>query len=305
MVRETSLHLSDLIAPLFVGEGEKVREEMENLPGICRYSVDTVTEEAKILEDLGIPAVLLFGVSTRRDPVGSSAWEREGIVQRAISAIKRATSLIVITDICLCGYADHGHCGVMCEGRVDNDRTVEAIARVALSHAREGVDGVAPSDMMDGRVGVMRRTLDEAGFHEVFIMSYSVKYASSLYGPFREMMHSTPRFGDRRSYQMDPGNAREAIREVALDLSEGADIVMVKPALAYLDIVARVREHFLVPLAVYNVSGEYAMVKSLARMGFAEERELVTEVLLSLKRAGADLIVTYHAKEMARWLTTR
>ncbi|MGQ9474196.1 MAG: porphobilinogen synthase [Candidatus Caldatribacteriaceae bacterium] len=302
MVRETALNVSDLIMPIFVVEGKRVKEEIRSLPGIYRYSVDMLPEEIKRIQELGIPAVLLFGISDQRDFWGSSAWEEDGLIQNAIRTIKATVPIIIITDVCLCGYTDHGHCGVVRDGKINNDETVKILARIALSHAKAGADIVAPSDMMDGRVYYVRKMLDEADFQDVLIMSYSVKYASCFYGPFREAMNSAPRFGDRLSYQMDPGNIREALREVTLDIEEGADIVMVKPALGYLDVISKVKERFLVPLAAYSVSGEYVILKYLAKMGFAKERDLVMEMMISLKRAGADLIITYYAQEIAQWL---
>jgi porphobilinogen synthase len=273
------------------------------MPGIWQQSVDQAVEECREVEALGIPAVILFGLPEQKDERGGEAAAASGAVQRAVGAIRKAgLKLLVITDVCLCEYTSHGHCGVVRDGVVLNDPSVEILAEVALSHARAGADIVAPSDMMDGRVGAIRRKLDENGFTEVAILSYAAKFCSGFYGPFREAAQSAPQFGDRRSYQMDPANAREAVREVALDIEEGADLVMVKPALAYLDVVRQVRDHFQVPVAAYNVSGEYAMVKAAARNGWLDEQRVVLEILTSIQRAGADIIVTYHAKDAARWL---
>lgn len=303
MVRETALSASDLIYPMFAVAGQGVRQEVPSLPGVYRLSPDLLVEEAAACHRLGVPAVLLFGLPQHKDPQGSEAWDDEGAVQQAVRLVReKVPGLVVITDLCLCGYTDHGHCGVLVDQNVDNDGTLDLLARVALSHARAGAHLVAPSDMMDGRVGAIRRTLDEAGLTEVGILSYAAKYASAFYGPFREAADSAPSFGDRRGYQMDPANAREALVEVELDLEEGADMVMVKPALAYLDVIRLVREHFPVPLAAYNVSGEYAMVKAAARNGWVDEQRVVMEILTAIRRAGADLIITYHAPQVARWL---
>lgn len=303
MVRETSLSIDDFIYPLFVCPGERVRREIPSMPGCYQMSVDEIVRECYEVAELGIPAVILFGIPEKKDDVGSEAYAEQGIVQRAIRAIKKERlDLLVITDVCLCEYTSHGHCGIVVHGDVANDPTVELLAKEALSHAQAGADMVAPSDMMDGRVAAIRRALDENGFSHIPILSYAAKFCSSFYGPFREAAESAPQFGDRRSYQMDPPNAREALKEVALDLEEGADIVMVKPALAYLDIIRRVRDRFDVPVAAYNVSGEYAMVKAAARNGWLDERRVVLELLTSIKRAGADMILTYHAKDAARWL---
>ncbi|ADL07103.1 porphobilinogen synthase [Thermosediminibacter oceani] len=306
MVRETCLDVKDLIYPLFVAHGENIKQEIDSMPGVYRYSIDRLPEEVKEIRELGIPAVLLFGVPASKDEFGSEAYSDDGIVQRAVRVIKEAEpSLVVITDVCLCAYTSHGHCGVVRNGRIENDETVKLIARTALSHVKAGADMVAPSDMMDGRVRGIRQLLDGEGFSHVPVMAYSAKYASSFYGPFREAAHSAPMFGDRRSYQMDPANSNEAMREIELDILEGADIIMVKPALAYLDVIRRAKDRFGVPLAAYNVSGEYSMIKAAASMGFLDEKTSVLEALTSIKRAGADLIITYHAKEVARWLTTR
>lgn len=303
LVAETSLDPGDFIYPLFVAPGEGVREEVPAMPGVCRFSVDRVGEEAEEAFSLGVRAFLLFGIPERKDEWGSEAYADGGVVQKALRVLReRLPQAILITDVCLCEYMSHGHCGVIKDGEVENDETLELLAMTALSHARAGADLVAPSDMMDGRVGAIREALDEAGFQHVGIMSYAAKYASSFYGPFREAAQSAPSFGDRRSYQMDPPNAREALREMALDLEEGADILMVKPALAYLDVLRRARERFDVPLAAYNVSGEYSMIKAAAARGWLDERLAVLEVLTAIKRAGADLIITYFAKDAARYL---
>ncbi len=303
LVRETTLSAGDLVYPLFVAPGRGVRREIPSMPGCFQLSPDEAVREGESALALGVPAVILFGLPPRKDPDGSEAYAENGIVQEAVRALKGALpELIVITDVCLCEYTDHGHCGLVEGGEVENDRTLELIARTALSHARAGADLVAPSDMMDGRVGAIRPALDREGFERVPIMSYAAKYASAFFGPFRDAAGSAPQFGDRRGYQMDPANAREALREIELDIAEGADIIMVKPALPYLDIIARARERFGLPLAAYNVSGEYAMVKAAARAGWLDERAAVLEALTGIKRAGADIIITYHAKDAARWL---
>ncbi len=303
MVRETRLDVTDLIAPLFVVEGENVREEVPSMPGVFHFSVDRLEEELSELVDLGIPAVIVFGVPSKKDAVGSEAYSEQGIVQRAVRRIKELhPDLCVIADTCLCQYTDHGHCGVVKDGVIVNDESLELLARTAVSQARAGADIIAPSNMMDGFVRAIRQGLDEAGFEYTPILSYAVKYASSFYGPFREAAHSAPQFGDRRSYQMDPANAREALREAASDVEEGADLLMVKPGLAYMDIICRVRERFDLPIVAYNVSGEYAMVKAAAERGWIDERGVVMELLTGMKRAGADLILTYHAKDAAHWL---
>jgi porphobilinogen synthase len=302
-VRETRLSTSGLVYPMFACPGTKVRTEVSSMPGIFQQSVDQVVEECREVAGLGIPAVILFGLPDKKDEVGSEASDPNGAVQRAIEAIRKAKlDLLVITDVCLCEYTSHGHCGVIEKGDVANDPSVERLAAAALSHARAGADIVAPSDMMDGRVGAIRQKLDANGFEDVAILSYAAKYCSGFYGPFREAAQSAPQFGDRRSYQMDPANAREALREVALDLEEGADMIMVKPALPYLDIIQRVRERFDVPVAAYNVSGEYAMVKAAARNGWIDEQRVVLEILTGIQRAGAEIVLTYHAKDVARWL---
>ena len=303
LVRETRLGIQGLVYPMFVCPGSGVRNEVPSMPGIAQQSVDKMLEECREVESLGIPAVILFGLPEQKDERGSEAADPTGVVQRAIEAIRKANlKLLVITDVCLCEYTSHGHCGVVKDGEVLNDPSVEILAEVALSHARAGADLVAPSDMMDGRVGAIRRKLDANGFENVAILAYAAKYCSGFYGPFREAAQSAPQFGDRRSYQMDPANAHEALREVALDLEEGADIVMVKPAMPYLDVIRRVRERFDVPVAAYNVSGEYAMVKAAARNGWLDEQRVVLEILTGIQRAGADIILTYHAKDVARWL---
>jgi porphobilinogen synthase len=304
MVRETRLTVDHLIQPLFVVPGSGVANSVGSMPGVAQLSVDRAVDECKLIHDLGIPAVILFGIPDHKDAEGSGAYADDGIIQAAVSAIKRAVpDLVVITDVCLCEYTDHGHCGVIAGGDVDNDATLDLLAKEALSHARAGADMVAPSDMMDGRVGVIRDALDEEGFESLPIMAYAAKFASAFYGPFREAADSTPQFGDRRSYQMDPPNAEEALREVQLDIDEGADIVMVKPALAYLDLIWRVKEEFGYPVAAYNVSGEYAMIKAAAANGWIDEKRVVLEVLTAIRRAGADMILTYFAKDAARLMS--
>jgi porphobilinogen synthase len=304
LVRETRLSPADFVYPMFVAHGIDRREPIEAMPGIDRLSIAHAVEEAGEAAALGIPAVLLFGIPATKDDEGSGAWDDEGIVQLATRAIKEShPNLIVITDLCLCEYTAHGHCGaVRPDGTVDNDATLELLARTATSQARAGADIIAPSDMMDGRVGAIRAALDEEGHVEIPILSYSAKFASAFYGPFREAADSTPAFGDRSSYQMDPANGDEAVREALLDVEEGADIVMVKPALPYLDLIHRVKDETGMPLAAYNVSGEYAMLKAAADAGYLDERAAVLEALTSIRRAGADIVITYHAKEAARWL---
>ncbi|HBZ71643.1 MAG TPA: porphobilinogen synthase [Deltaproteobacteria bacterium] len=300
MVRETRLSRENLVLPLFVVEGSGVREAVASMPGVFRYSVDALVDEAKRVHDLGIPAVILFGIPAKKDARGSGADAPDGVVQRAIAAIKRGVpELCVLSDVCLCEYTDHGHCGIVDGDEVRNDPTLERLASTALSHARAGADVVAPSDMMDGRVLAIRRALDGSGFEDISILSYAAKYASAYYGPFREAAESAPAFGDRRSYQMDPPNRREALREMRLDLSEGADALMVKPALPYLDVLAEARREFDVPLAAYHVSGEYAMIQAAAARGWIDGARALDEALVSIKRAGADLILTYGAKEVA------
>ncbi|HJY87896.1 MAG TPA: porphobilinogen synthase, partial [Candidatus Acidoferrales bacterium] len=303
LVRETRLGVQGLVYPMFVCPGSQVRAEVSSMPGVYQQSVDKLVEECREVEGLGIPGVILFGLPERKDERGSEAVRVEGVVPRAIEAISRAKlHLLVITDVCLCGYTSHGHCGVVKDGVVLNDPTVEILAEEALAHARAGADIVAPSDMMDGRVAAIRRKLDEHEFTDVAILSYAAKYCSGFYGPFREAAQSAPEFGDRRSYQMDPANAREALREVALDIEEGADMVMVKPALPYLDVVRMVRDQVHVPVAAYNVSGEYAMVKAAVQHGWLDEQRVVLEILTAIQRAGASIVLTYHAKDAARWL---
>jgi porphobilinogen synthase len=303
LVRETRLSASGLIYPMFVCPGTGVRNEVSSMPGVFQQSADRLVEECREVESLGIPAVILFGLPKKKDERGTEAYAATGVVQRAIEAIRTAKlKLLVITDVCLCEYTSHGHCGVVENGEVVNDATLELLAAEALSHARAGADIVAPSDMMDGRVAAIRQTLDLQGFSSLPILSYAAKYCSGFYGPFREAAQSAPQFGDRRSYQMDPANAREALREVELDIAEGADMVMVKPALPYLDIVRQVRDRFQVPVGAYNVSGEYAMVKAAARNGWIDEQRVVLEILTGITRAGASFILTYHAKDAARWL---
>lgn len=303
LVRETKLSLDDLIYPLFVVPGTGVKEEISSMPGIHHFSLDLLMREIEELVELGISGIILFGLPESKDEKGSSAWAEDGIVQRACRKIKSEyPGLLVITDVCLCQYTSHGHCGVIKDGYVQNDVSLEYLARVAVSHAQAGADMVAPSDMMDGRVKAIRRKLDETGFKEVSIMAYSAKYASSFYGPFRDAAHSAPQEGDRSTYQMDPANSNEALREIELDIKEGADIVMVKPALAYLDIIRRVKDNINFPLAAYNVSGEYAMVKAAAEKGWLKEKEVALEILTSIKRAGAEIIITYWAKDVVDWL---
>jgi porphobilinogen synthase len=303
MVRETHLHPADFIYPLFVAPGKGVSQAVASMPGVARLSPDLLVNEAKAALDVGVPAVLLFGLPTRKDDTGSEAAAPKGAVQQAIRLLKKQVpELVVITDVCLCGYTSHGHCGLLNGQEVDNDATLEVLGQVAVSHAEAGADMVAPSDMMDGRVGAIREALDERGFEMLPIMSYAVKYASSFYGPFRDAAESAPAFGDRRSYQMDPANSREAMREAALDVEEGADLLMVKPALPYLDVIAQVAAEFDLPLAAYQVSGEYAMIKAASANGWLDETAVMLESLLSIKRAGADLILTYFAKQAAALL---
>jgi porphobilinogen synthase len=301
LIRETTISPKNLIYPLFVGPGKDRAQPVSSMPGVAQLSVDRAVIECQEVRALGIPAVILFGIPERKDSHGSEAYADAGVVQQAIRAIKeKLPELLVITDVCLCEYTDHGHCGVVKNGDVDNDATLELLAKEALSHARAGADIVGPSDMMDGRVGAIRQALDQNGFENVAIMAYAAKYASGFYGPFREAAESTPQFGDRRSYQMDPGNSDEALREVAMDIREGADIVMVKPALAYLDVIYRVKQKFGYPVAAYNVSGEYSMIKAAGQNGWVDEARVMMEVLLSIRRAGADMILTYFAKDAAR-----
>ena len=303
MVRETSLSVKDFVYPIFVVPGDNIKEEIPSMPGCYHLSVDKAVETAKEIASLGIPSVEVFGLPEYKDEIGSSAWDMASPVQRAIAAIKKAEpDLVVVGDVCLCQYTSHGHCGRLCGHEVDNDGTLPLLQNVAVSQAAAGADIIAPSDMMDGRVAAIRDALDSKGHHNVSIMSYAVKYASGYYGPFRDAADSAPQFGDRRGYQMDPANVREAMKEVSLDLAEGADIIMVKPALAYLDVVRLVRDNIAQPVAVYNVSGEYAMVKAAAKNGWIDEKRIVLETLTSMKRAGADIIITYHAIDAAKWL---
>ena len=303
LVRETRLHPSNLIYPLFVSEIINEAAPIKSMPGIYNYPLKDIAGKADEAFKLGIPAVLLFGTPAKKDSTGSMSLKADGIIQKAVSEIKTHNpEIVVITDVCLCGYTDHGHCGIVKDNEVDNDATLEILARQAVSHANAGADIVAPSDMMDGRVGAIRSALDENGFTDTIIMAYSAKYCSAFYGPFRDAVDSAPQFGDRQTYQMDPANAIEALKEIELDLAEGADIVMVKPALSYLDIIAAARSEFAVPVAAYNVSGEYSMVKVAAQNNLADEKRLTLEILNSIKRAGADIIITYHALDAARWL---
>lgn len=306
LVRETEVRIENLIYPLFIEEGRNIKREIDAMPGIYRFSPDALAVEIKEITRLGIPGVLLFGIPAHKDEKGSSAIDPEGIIPQAIKIIKDiAPELLVITDVCLCEYTSHGHCGVIRNDCVDNDQTLPLLAKMALAHAAAGADMVAPSDMMDGRVRVIRDALDDKGFTEIPIMSYAAKYNSAFYGPFREAAGSAPQFGNRHSYQMDPANVREALREVEQDIAEGADIVMVKPALAYLDVIRSVRDTFTHPIAAYNVSGEYSMVKSAAQQGWLDERRIVMEIMTSIRRAGADIVITYHAKEVAGWLAEK
>jgi len=301
LVRETVLSVDDFVYPLFVREGEGIKEPIGSMAGCYHFSPDTIAAEAAEVASLGIPAVLLFGLPGKKDEIGSEAWAENGVVQRAIREIKKvAPELLVVTDVCLCEFTSHGHCGVVKDGKIENDPTCELLAKMALSHAQAGADIVAPSDMMDGRVKSIREALEENGFEDVAIMSYAAKYASAFYGPFRDAAESAPAFGDRRTYQMDPANGDQAMAEIAMDIEEGADIVMVKPALAYLDIIYRTRQRFDCPIAAYNVSGEYMMVKSSAAAGLSDENATMLEVLTAIKRAGADIIITYSAKEAAK-----
>ncbi|HLI89476.1 MAG TPA: porphobilinogen synthase [Ktedonobacteraceae bacterium] len=303
LVRETHLNVEQLIYPLFIAEGIDEPREISSMPGVVQWPLEYLAREAERIANLGIPAVLLFGIPTEKDEVGSQAYAEQGIIQQAIRRFKAATpDTLVITDVCLCEYTSHGHCGVIHNGDVQNDESLKLLASMALSHVEAGADMVAPSDMMDGRVGAIRQVLDEHGFSQTPIMAYSAKFASGFYGPFREAAESAPKFGDRRSYQMDPANAREALREIDLDIAEGADIVMVKPALAYLDLIRRVRDHCNLPLAAYNVSGEFSMIKAAARNGWIDERRVTMEVLTGIRRAGADMIITYFAPDVAQWL---
>ncbi len=302
LVRETKVTLDDLVMPLFAAEGISKKQEIKSMPGQFRFPVKGLVEECKKLRGLGIKAVILFGIPKHKDPRGAGAWSDQGIVQQAVRAVKdRVPEMFVITDLCLCEYTSHGHCGIVSGKKILNDPTLEVLAKTALSQVKAGADLVAPSDMMDGRVGKIRETLDRNGFHHIPILAYSAKYASAFYGPFREAVESAPEFGDRKSYQMDPANARMALREVELDIMEGADMVMVKPALAYLDIIKRVRDRYDLPVAAYNVSGEYSMVKAAAKNGWLDEKKVVLEILTAIKRAGADLILSYHSSDFAKW----
>jgi len=303
LVRERDINTAGFIYPMFVCPGRKVRREVDSMPGVYQQSADAIVEECREVESLGISGVILFGLPETKDPRGMSSLASDGVVQQAIEGIKKANlGLLVMTDVCLCEYTDHGHCGLVENGEILNDETLEILSEQALSHARAGADIVAPSDMMDGRIRAIRSKLDAHDFENTPIMAYSAKYCSAFYGPFREAVHSAPQFGDRRSYQMDPANAQEGLREVELDLEEGADVVMVKPALAYLDVIRLVRDHFDAPVAAYNVSGEYSMVKAAAQKGWVDEKRVVLEILLGIQRAGAEIILTYHAKDAVRWL---
>lgn len=303
MVRETTLSADNLIYPLFAVHGNNVKNEISSMPGVYQLSVDNLVREAKEVSSLGIPAVILFGIPEHKDEMGTEAYSEKGIIQQAIKAIKdSAPELLVITDVCMCEYTSHGHCGVVKDGVILNDATLELLAKEAVSHAKAGADIIAPSDMMDGRVSAIRSALDREGFEQIPIMSYAAKYASAFYGPFREAAESTPQFGDRRSYQMDPANSREAMRETSIDIEEGADIVMVKPALPYLDIIRQIKDRWDIPVAAYNVSGEYSMIKAAGRLGWIDESRAMMESLTSIKRAGADIILTYFAKDAARIL---
>lgn len=306
LVRETKLNIEDLIYPLFIVEGENIKREISSLPDVYHFSLDMLEEEIKEIKDLGIEHVILFGIphDHEKDACGSEAYNEDGIIQRAVRKIKEIDpDMNVVTDVCMCEYTSHGHCGILTEGGyVDNDKTLEHLAQIAVSHVKAGADMVAPSDMMDGRIGFIRNVLDSNGFTHVAIMSYAAKYASAFYGPFREAAHSAPQFGDRKSYQMDPANGREALREINMDIEEGADIIMVKPALSYLDIVRKAKDVVDVPICVYNVSGEYSMIKAAAKAGLMNEKAIALEMLLSMKRAGADIIITYYALEASKWL---
>ena len=303
LVRQTSLSVDDLIYPMFVVHGQRTAIEITSMPGCYQYSVDMLVNAAKELASLGIPGTILFGIPESKDALGSEAYAEDGIIQQAVRAIKDTVpDLLVMTDVCLCEYTDHGHCGIVEAGDVQNDPTVDLLIKESLSHARAGADVIAPSDMMDGRVGAIRDALDDEGYENIPIMAYSAKYASAFYGPFRKAAESAPQFGDRRSYQMDPANSEEALREVMLDIEEGADIVMVKPALSYLDVIHQVKTEFQMPVAAYNVSGEYAMIKAAAQNGWIDEKRVALEVLTSIKRAGADIILTYFAKSVVEWL---
>jgi len=303
LISETTVSVDDLIYPIFIVPGRRVKEEINSMPGIYRNSIENAVKEIKQIDDLGIRGVLLFGIPEKKDELGSGGYDENGIIQRALREIKQKVGdVLLITDICMCEYTSHGHCGIIKDGHVDNDETLGYLSKIALSHANAGADIVAPSDMMDGRVGSIRKSLDERGFTDVGIMSYSAKYASAFYGPFRDAADSTPEFGDRKSYQMDPPNVREALREIAQDIEEGADIVMIKPALPYLDVIRAAREEFNYPLAAYNVSGEYSMVKAAGNLGWIDDKLVMMEIITSIKRAGADIIISYFAKEVAKVL---
>jgi porphobilinogen synthase len=304
MVRETNLSVNDMIYPMFVVEGKGVNNPISSMPGNSQWSIDLLVKEAKEVHSLGIPAIILFGIPAKKDALGTDATSETGIIQRAVTAVKEAVpDLYVITDVCFCEYTDHGHCGPVVDGDVDNDATLDLLGRQAVTHAMAGADMVAPSGMMDGMVGAIRGALDETGFNKIPVMSYAAKYASGFYGPFREAAESAPQFGDRRAYQMDPSNAREAMKEVELDVDEGADIIMVKPAMPYLDIIRMVRDEINLPVAAYNVSGEFSMVKAAGQLGWIDEKKVALEMLTSIKRAGADIILTYFAKDAAHWLS--
>ena len=306
MIRETSLSRDDLILPLFAVEGRAVKKPIASMPGHFQLSKDYLVDVAKQAKDAGIPAIILFGVPDKKDPLATRAYAADGIVQKTVACVKNAVpGLAVITDVCLCGYTDHGHCGVVDNGTIDNDASLDLLAKTALSHVRAGADMVAPSDMMDGRVTEIRQTLDEEGYSHIPVMSYAVKYASAFYGPFRQAAASAPRFGDRKTYQMDPANAVEAVREATMDIEEGADIIMVKPALAYLDIILRLKQEIDLPIAAYNVSGEYSIMKAGEMMGWVDAQEMVMETLTAIKRAGADMILTYSAIEAAKYMEDR
>lgn len=303
MIRETALSADDLILPLFAVEGKNVKNPVDSMPGQYQLSTDNIVKAAREARDLSIPAVMIFGIPDKKDPLGTRAYAKDGIVQKAVTSVRdKVDGVAVITDVCLCQYTDHGHCGMVEKGEIDNDASLDLLARIAVSHAEAGADMVAPSDMMDGRIGIIREMLDEEGHSRVPIMSYAVKYCSAYYGPFRDAAHSAPQFGDRRTYQMDPANAVEAIREATLDVEEGADILMVKPALPYLDIVYRIREEFDLPVAAYNVSGEYAMIKAAEKMGWIDGEKVMMETLTAIKRAGADMILSYFAADAAKVL---
>lgn len=304
LVRETQLHLSDLVYPIFVIEGQGIKNEVKSMPGIYQYSMDRIEEELDRIEESGVKSILLFGIPTHKDEVGSGAYDKDGIMQKAITYIKKKyPDLLLIADVCLCEYTSHGHCGLVREGKIVNDETLPLLSRMALSLAKAGADIIAPSDMMDGRVRVIREALDQQGYTDTPIMAYSAKFSSGYYAPFRDAAHSAPSFGDRKTYQMDTANGKEALREIEADIREGADIIMVKPALAYLDVIKEASSQFNYPLAAYNVSGEYAMVKAAAMNGWVDEKKIVMENLIGMKRAGAKIIITYHALDVAKWLS--